>query len=68
MEAICRVAAPLLGGMLLEQVADEAPAMFGIVLAMVGTVAVYEAAPSHHKAVVLSGASLHESVDSKKHI
>lgn len=55
MEAVCRVAAPLGGGLLLEHVAIEGPACCGIVSALVGTWALYEVAPAAHKRALLAG-------------
>ena len=55
MEAVCRVAAPLGGGLLLEHVSIEGPACCGIVSALVGTWALYEVAPAAHKRALLAG-------------
>lgn len=45
MEAACRVAAPLSGGILLETGAKESPLAFGVVLCILGGVA-FNAIPS----------------------
>ena len=65
MEAVCRVAAPLGGGLLLEYVSNEGPAMVGILLALVGTLALYEVAPAPHKRALIAGKTV-EELSSKK--
>ena len=49
MEAVCRVTAPLLGGVLLEHGSLEGPPAAGCVLAAVGLAAVYAVAPREQK-------------------
>ena len=49
MEAVCRVAAPLIGGFLLQHVSVEGPPAAGCLLAAAGIVAVYVVAPHEGK-------------------
>ena len=52
-EAVCRVAAPLTGGLLLEQASREAPPLVATALCVAGGLAVYEAAPGELKRQLL---------------
>ena len=49
MEAACRVAAPLAGGVLLEHVSLAAPPLVGSGFALFGALMLYEVAPSEHR-------------------
>jgi predicted MFS family arabinose efflux permease len=53
MEAVCRVAAPLAGGVLLEHMALDAPPLVGCVLALAGAATLYEVAPAEHRSALL---------------
>ena len=53
-EAVCRVAAPLGGGLLLEHASVEGPMAVGVMLALAGAGALYELAPPTHKAALLA--------------
>ncbi len=52
MEAICRVVAPIAGGMLLEQVYLEGPPLVGSMLALAGAAVLYEVAPSEMRRAI----------------
>ena len=52
MEAICRVVAPIAGGMLLEQVYLEGPPLVGSMLALAGAALLYEVAPSEMRRAI----------------
>ena len=54
MEALCRVLAPLAGGMLLEHASVEGPTGVGVLLALSGGLALYEVAPPEHKRALLA--------------
>ena len=53
MEAVCRVAAPLAGGLLIEHASLEGPQFAGSLLALSGVVLLYEVAPAEHRAALL---------------
>jgi len=55
MEAVCRVTAPLAGGLLIENVSVEGPPYLGVGLALAGAVTLYEVAPAQHKQALLQG-------------
>ena len=55
MEAVCRVAAPLAGGLLIELVGAEAPPAAGAVLCIGGALAFFEAAPAELQTRMLKG-------------
>ena len=52
-EAVCRVVAPLTGGLLLEHVALEGPPLAGSVLALAGAGVLYEVAPEEQRSAML---------------
>ena len=54
-EALCRVAAPIGGGALLEAIGAEGPAMFGTLLALAGGATLFKVAPDAHKRALMQG-------------
>ena len=52
MEAVCRVTAPLVGGILLEHASLEGPPIAGSLLAIAGAAVLYEIAPAEHRATM----------------
>jgi MFS family permease len=66
MEAVCRVAAPLTGGILLEHAHLEGPACAGALLAVVGVGTLYEVAPSQQKKMLTGGTPPGASRDNKE--